>query len=182
MADYITIIHTIQKEIDKRFKNRLLWNDDEAVTQLFRVYHTAIYQQIHTTLAPQGTEKTEKELREVISKYVIGYTDTKSGITHIGSLSPLRAKLEQVSKAKSSRSEYIQRYLELYDDFMALASFRSYKHYCIYMQTEFDFTLWQDTQNVFDGYWYYAGRMVLDGSVKFLEKQLPTGFGKSLSD
>jgi hypothetical protein len=50
------------------------------------------------------------------------------------------------------------------------------------MQTEFDFTLWQDTQNVFDGYWYYAGRMVLDGSVKFLEKQLPTGFGKSLSD
>lgn len=182
MADYITIIHTIQKEIDKRFKNRLLWNDDEAVTQLFRVYHTAIYQQIHTTLAPQGTAKTEKELREVISKYVIGYTDTKSGITHIGSLSPLRAKLEQVSKAKSSRSEYIQRYLELYDDFMALASFRSYKHYCIYMQTEFDFTLWQDTQNVFDGYWYYAGRMVLDGSVKFLEKQLPTGFGKSLSD
>ena len=182
MADYITIIHTIQKEIDKRFKNRLLWNDDEAVTQLFRVYHTAIYQQIHTTLAPQGTAKTEKELREVISKYVIGYTDTKSGITHIGSLSPLRAKLEQVSKAKLSRSEYIQRYLELYDDFMALASFRSYKHYCIYMQTEFDFTLWQDTQNVFDGYWYYAGRMVLDGSVKFLEKQLPTGFGKSLSD
>lgn len=182
MADYITIIHTIQKEIDKRFKNRLLWNDDEAVTQLFRVYHTAIYQQIHTTLAPQGTAKTEKELREVISKYVIGYTDTKSGITHIGSLSPLRAKLEQVSKAKSARSEYIQRYLELYDDFMALASFRSYKHYCIYMQTEFDFTLWQDTQNVFDGYWYYAGRMVLDGSVKFLEKQLPTGFGKSLSD
>lgn len=182
MADYINIIHTVQKEIDKRFKNRLLWNDDEAVTQLFRVYHTAIYQQIHTTLAPQGTAKTEKELREVISKYVIGYTDTKSGITHIGSLSPLRAKLEQVSKAKSSRSEYIQRYLELYDDFMALASFRSYKHYCIYMQTEFDFTLWQDTQNVFDGYWYYAGRMVLDGSVKFLEKQLPTGFGKSLSD
>ena len=182
MADYINIIHTIQKEIDKRFKNRLLWNDDEAVTQLFRVYHTAIYQQIHTTLAPQGTAKTEKELREVISKYVIGYTDTKSGITHIGSLSPLRAKLEQVSKAKSARSEYVQRYLELYDDFMALASFRSYKHYCIYMQTEFDFTLWQDTQNVFDGYWYYAGRMVLDGSVKFLEKQLPTGFGKSLSD
>lgn len=182
MADYINIIHTVQKEIDKRFKNRLLWNDDEAVTQLFRVYHTAIYQQIHTALAPQRTQSAEKELREVISKYVIGYTDTKSGITHIGSLSPLRAKLEQVSKAKSSRSEYIQRYLELYDDFMALASFRSYKHYCIYMQTEFDFTLWQDTQNVFDGYWYYAGRMVLDGSVKFLEKQLPTGFGKSLSD
>ena len=182
MSDYNSIIHTIQKEIDKRFKNRLLWNDDEVVTQLFRVYHSAIYQQIHTVLAPQKTTKAEKELRETIAKYVIGYTDSKVGITYIGCLSPIRAKLEQISKSKSARHEFTQRYLELYEDFMALASFRSYKHYCIYMQTEFNFTLWQDTQNVFEGYWHFAGRMVLDGSVKFLEKQLPTGFGKSLSD
>ena len=182
MNDYIKVIYTVQKEVDKLFKSVTEWKDDEKITQLLRLYHTAIYQQIHNVLVKEKTERAEKEIRDIIAKYVIGYTDKKNNITHIGCLSPIRSKLEQVSRAKSGRKEYIQRYLELYDDFMALASFRSYKHYCIYMQSEFDFTLWQDTQNVFEGYWYYVGKMVLDGSVKFIEKQLPTGFGKSLSD
>ena len=57
------------------------------------------------------------------------------------------------------------------DDFMALASFRSMKHYFLYMQQVFNFTLWEDTLNCFEGYLYYGGRMVLDGEVVFLEKQ-----------
>jgi hypothetical protein len=181
--DYMPIIVACEKEINALFKSKG-WYDDEKTTRLLDLYKTAIHQQIHSVLASQRNEEAEKQIRDIIAKYVIGYTDKKKKITHIGSINPIRSKLVQISNNTNSRNEFIARYIELYDDFMALASFRSYKHFCLYMQSTFGegFTLWEDTQNCFDGYWFYATKMVLDGSVKFLEKQLPTGFGKSLSD
>ena len=176
--DYGEIIQTIYNEIERLFKSSKLWSqEDEKITQLFALLKEAVWQQVHSVLVPQKTEKSEKEIREILAKYVVGYPN-KKGANYIGALSPIRAKLVQIGKNKKARNEYLARYLELYDDFMALASFRSMKHYFLYMQQVFDFTLWEDTQNCFDGYWFYAGRMVLDGEVKFIEKQCPTGFGK----
>lgn len=179
--DYSVLIKECAKQIGILFNGKG-WQDDEKVTRLLSVYHSAIYQQIHNVLVAQKTEKAEKEIRDLIAKHVIGYVDKKKKITYIGSINPIKAKLVQINKSKKTSSEFIARYLDLYDSFMALAAFRSYKHYCIFMQSVFGFTLWEDTQNCFDGYWYYASKMVLDGEVKFLEKQLPTGYGKSLSD
>lgn len=179
--DYSALIKECSKQINILF-NSPEWKNDEKVSRLLSVYHSAIYQQIHSVLVPLKTIKAEKEIRDLIAKHVIGYVDKKNKVTYIGSINPIKAKLAQINKSKNTSSEFIARYLELYDDFMALASFRSYKHYCIFMQSCFGFTLWEDTQNCFDGYWYYATKMVLDGEVKFLEKQLPTGYGKSLSD
>lgn len=180
--DYMAIIQTVQKAIEKLFKSSKDWSqEDEKITQLFALLKEAVWQQVHSALVPQKTDKSEKEIRDILAKYVVGYPN-KKGANYIGALSPIRAKLVQIGKNKKARNEYLARYLELYDDFMALASFRSMKHYFLYMQQVFDFTIWEDTQNCFDGYWFYAGRMVLDGEVKFIEKQCPTGFGKSASD
>lgn len=178
-TDYGSVIKECAKQINVLFKGKG-WTDDEKVTRLFDIYHKAIWSQIHNVLVPQKTTKSEKEIRDIIAKYVIGCTKNKTA--YIGAIQPIRAKLGQISKNKKTSNEFIARYLEIYDNFMALASFRSFKHYCLYMQPVFGFTLWEDTQNCFDGYWYYANKMVLDGEVKFLEKQLPTGYGKSLSD
>lgn len=180
--DYGEIIQTIYNEIERLFKSSKLWaQEDEKITQLFALLKEAVWQQVHSVLVPQKTEKSENEIREILAKYVVGYPN-KKGANYIGALSPIRSKLVQIGKNKKARNEYLARYLELYDDFMALASFRSMKHYFLYMQQVFDFTLWEDTQNCFDGYWFYAGRMVLDGEVKFIEKQCPTGLGKSIGD
>lgn len=178
-TDYGSLIKECAKQINTLMK-RKEWSDDEKVTRLFDVLHRAIYQQIHGVLVVQETAKAETEIRSILAKYVIGYT--KGNNSYIGVLQPLKSKIAQVSKRKKTSQEFIERYIELYDDFMALASFRSFKHYCLYMQSVFGFTLWEDTQNCFDGYWYYANKMVLDGEINFLEKQLPTGYGKSLSD
>lgn len=180
-SDYGKIIKDLAKEIDRLFKGKD-WGNDEVVTQILEIYKEAIYQQVHCYLAPQKTAKSEKEIRDILAKYVIGYTDKAKKVNYIGAINPIRAKLAQLSKSRKLKEEYLSRYLDLYDDFMALAAFRSYKYYCIFMQPCFGFTLWEDTQNCFEGYWYYANKMVLDGEVKFLEKQLPTGFGKSISD
>ena len=178
-TDYLSLIKECAKRIGKLIKSKD-WRNDEMVTQLFYIYYTAIYNQIHNVLVEQKTAKAEKEIREILAKHVIGYT--KKGSVHIGAINPLTAKIVQIRQNKKINAEFAERYIELYDNFMALASFRSYKHFCLYMQPVFGFTLWEDTQNCFDGYWYYANKMVLDGEVKFLEKQLPTGYGKSLSD
>lgn len=178
-TDYGSVIKECAKQINMLFKGKG-WTDDEKVTRLFDIYHKAIWSQIHNVLIPQKTDKAEKQVRDILAKYVIGCTKNKT--VYMGAIQPIRAKISQISKAKKTSNEFIARYLELYDDFMALASFRSFKHYCLYMQSVFGFTLWEDTQNCFDGYWFYANKMVLDGEIKFLEKQLPTGYGKSLSD
>lgn len=178
-TDYGSVIKECAKQIDMLFKGKG-WTDDEKVTRLFDIYHKAIWSQIHNVLIPQKTDKAEKQVRDILAKYVIGCTKSKT--VYMGAIQPIRAKISQISKSKKTSNEFIARYLELYDDFMALASFRSFKHYCLYMQSVFGFTLWEDTQNCFDGYWFYANKMVLDGEIKFLEKQLPTGYGKSLSD
>lgn len=178
-TDYGSVIKECAKQINVLFKGKG-WTDDEKVTRLFDIYHKAIWSQIHNVLIPQKTDKAEKQVRDILAKYVIGCTKNK--VAYMGAIQPIRAKISQISKSKKTSNEFIARYLEIYDDFMALASFRSFKHYCLYMQSVFGFTLWEDTQNCFDGYWYYANKMVLDGEIKFLEKQLPTGYGKSLSD
>lgn len=183
VRDYTDVIKAVYKEIEKLFKSPKSWDaEDEKIIQLYSVLKEAVFEQVHSVLVPQKTASSEKELRDILAKYVIGYTDNRKGVNFIGAISPIRAKLVQLKKKKAARSEYIARYLDLYDDFMALAAFRSMKHYFLYMQQVFAFTLWEDTINCFEGYLYYGGRMVLDGEVKFIEKQCPTGFGKSLSD
>jgi predicted phage terminase large subunit-like protein len=181
--DYTKVIETVYKEIEKIFKVCKSWEQEDAkIVQLYALLREAVYQQVHNVLVPQKTEESEKQIRDILAKYVIGYTEKKKSVSFIGALSPIRAKLIQMNKNKRARNEYLARYLELYDDFMALASFRSLKHFALYMQQVFNFTLWEDTLNCFEGYWYYAGRMVLDKEVKFIEKQCPTGYGKSVSD
>lgn len=177
-TDYTPIIKDCERQLKKMFGGRA-WTDDEKVTRLFTVYYQAIYEQVHTVLAPMKTPEAEKAIRDILARNVIGYVDTNIKKTYIGCINPLKAKLRQITqKNKALRAEYIERYLELYNNFMALAAFRSFKHYCLFMQSEFGFTLWEDTQHLFEGYWYYANKMVLDGKVNFLEKQMPTGFGK----
>ena len=65
-----------------------------------------------------------------------------------------------------------------------MAAFRSLKHFALYM--EWDKTdrecVWKHNMNCFAGFWYWANAAVLDGKVKFIEKQCPTGYGKSYSD
>ena len=181
-GDYGKLIKACAENIDKLFYGKKTWEDDETITQLYGILLTALQQQVHGVLAVADTKDGEKQIRELLAKYVIGFVDKRNKRTYIGAINPIRSKLAQLNKSKKASAEYLARYLDLYDGFMALAAFRSYKHFCLYMQPCFGFTLWEDTQNCFDGYWYYANKMVLDGEVKFLEKQLPTGYGKSISD
>ena len=195
ITDYGIYIKSIHREIEARSGNAK-WSDDEWVISTFCDLRDCIRAQIHDVLVPIGTAESEREIRDILSKYVIGYADKRKKVAYQGAIELIESKIakidmenrkikrvtaDQMAKIKR-KLEIEDRYKELKDDFMALASFRSMKHYFLYMQKVYNFTLWEDTLNCFEGYFYYGGRMVLDGEVKFIEKQCPTGFGKSVSD
>lgn len=196
ITDYGKYIKAIYQELDKRSKNAKLWNNDDEILQILQEYKNCIYEQIHSILAPIKTKKSEEEIRDIISKYVIGYPDKKKGVVYQGAIDWVDSKLgklkQEIGKVRRLTAEQMQkfklrleiqeRYKELKDDFMALASFRSLKHFALYTQSVFNFTIWEDNLNCFEGYWFYAGRMVNDGEVKFIEAQCPTGYGKSIKD
>lgn len=184
-VSYQEVIDRIAEKLSELEFDVELWNNNALLAQLFTAYKTAIYARIHTELAPLNTDESEAEIREILSKNVIGYTQkgfAKKAVRYIGSISPLKLKIAEFLKAKSM-SPYLSKFIDLLDDFMALASFRSFKHFCQYLERPaFGIDLWKNNERAFSGYWFYMNRMVLDGEVNFLEKQLPTGTGKSLSD
>lgn len=176
-SNYVIIIKSIAKSLPK------FWKDDSKTIELLQTYHQCLHYQIHSELVPLKSAEAEADIRELLAKYVVGYTDNKTKIVYPCIMDMIQSKIVQLCKNTDIRRENVARYTELYDDFMALASFRSYKHFCQYVEKPvFGIDLWKNNERAFTGYWFYANKMVLDGTVKFLEKQLPTGTGKSLSD
>lgn len=184
--DYSIVIQKAYREIEKLFKSQKAWSQcDSKIIEILTILKTAIYEQVHNVLVPQRTEKTEKEVRDILAKYVIG--DKKKDAVFIGVIRPLKAKLVQMDKNKKARREYLDRYLELYDDFMALASFRSFKHYCLYFEEVYapaDKKIWvhAEKHGIAEGMWYCFGSMVLRGDFKTMFKQTPTGYFKTYSN
>lgn len=195
-ADYYKIIKKSAEALNKLIKTKE-WKNEQSILDKYEFLYKICYKQIHSILVPQRKQSAEMQIREIIAKYIIGYTDTKENVTYIGALKPIETKAKQLQKNKALNREFLARYLALYDNFMALASFRSLEHFALYIeQCSMKETAIQDdigvsggdnriianTRDIFSGWYYYANKMVLDGSVKFIEKQLPTSYGKSYSD
>lgn len=200
ITDYTKYIKAIYRDLEKRSRGKL-WNDDEQVISILQEYKFAIYNQIHKILVPQNTESSEKQIRDIISRYVIGYTDTKKGVSFIGALDFIKSKLAKLDKEFSKikrvseeqrrnikiKMEILDRYEQLKDDFMAIASFRSFKHFCLYFEEVYapqDKKIWvhAEKHGIADGLWYCFGRMALTGEFKTMFKQTPTGYFKTYSN
>lgn len=184
--DYTGVIKSCAKEIGRLFEGSG-WKDDEKVTQLFSVYKEAIHTQIHSVLVPKRNKQAEKEILDIIAKYVIGYVDRKNKLNYIGSIRPIKAKIAQIGKSKKINQEFLSRYVELYDDFMALASFRSFKYYCLYFEESYapdDKKIWcyAEKHGIADGMWHCFNNMVIRGEYHTMFKQTPTGYFKTYSN
>lgn len=185
-TDYLEAIVSCSKWIDK-YIGRKEWTNDKDVTDLLVNYYHAIYAQIHYVLLPQKTDKAEEQIRDILAKYVVGYTDKKKGKNYIGIIDPLKGKLHQITAKKILKDEYIARYYELYDNFMALASFRSFKHFCLYLEECYapkDKIIWKycEKHGLAEGMWHCLTNMVTRGMYKTLFKQTPTGYFKTYSN
>lgn len=172
---------------EMRKTKKYLSNDEYVIAVCDSLYKT-MYSQIHYYLANLRDNEGESEIREHIG-YVLEYVlpTLKDKLKHINAV----AKKVKTQKFTEENKEHLQKlqeyyatYGKIYEDFFALSAFRNIQNFALYMEwgmPEND-KVWKYNLNCFKGFWHYADKMVLDGTVKYLEKQCPTGFGKSYAD
>lgn len=165
-------------------------NNDNAIIKLLSAMSEMYRYQIHEYLVPQESVSAEKQIRQYVKDIICDILPIVE--TKIRVISNTLAKYGRMSATKRSAilddikslEENRKKYLVLLDDFYALASFRSLKHFALYM--EFDKPdsqkVWKHAMGCFESFYFYANSMILDGKVKRITKSFPVGYGKSFSD
>ena len=165
-------------------------NNDNAIIKLLSAMSEMYRYQIHEYLVPQESVSGEKQIRQYVKDVIcniLPIVESKIRVlTHkidVLNRKP-SAKRALVLDEIKSLEENRKKYLVLLDDFYALASFRSLKHFALYM--EFDKPdsqkVWKHAMGCFESFYFYANSMILDGKVKRITKSFPVGYGKSFSD
>ena len=169
-------------------KNAKYLDSDEYVLAVSDNLYRTMHSQIHGYLAQLRDNEGEDEIRkhiEYVCKFVLPTLRDK-----LKKMAVLADKLKKEKFTEENRArllkleEYYSEYGILYENFYALSAFRNIEHFALYMEwgmPEND-KVWKYNLNCFKGFWYYADKMVLDGTVKYLEKQCPVGYGKSFAD
>lgn len=169
-------------------KNAKYLDSDEYVLAVSDNLYRTMHSQIHGYLAQLRDNEGEDEIRkhiEYVCKFVLPTLRDKIKKTVVLADKLKKEKFTEENKARLLKlQENYASYGKLYENFYALSAFRNIEHFALYMEwgmPEND-KVWKYNLNCFKGFWYYADKMVLDGTVKYLEKQCPVGYGKSFAD
>lgn len=184
-SDYLTAIEELQKSLDTICNTKKMWANDELVINVLTAYYHAIYNEVHNVLAlDKRHPESEQKIREILAYNVIGAKPKQGKKAFLGAMQVIETKIMQIKSAKKVNSTMLISYNKLYDDYYALAAFRSLKHFATYMEWDLppDKRIFNMTLNCFGGYWYYANQAVLDNSWNKIFSQAPTGYGKSYKD
>lgn len=180
-------------ELRKVRRTKALYDDEKSVYWLEERRYKAYYQQIHDYLAPKGTDDAEKEIREHIRTITLFDLDTcKAKRDRCYKALAVYEKRKDI-KNQMLCFEYFQKWCALYEQFFALVAFRSLEHFALFMEWDKPNSdkMWEHSIDTFKdggysgctkGFFYYANKMVLSDEVKYIQKQLPTNYGKSYSD
>lgn len=174
-------------------KSKELFSRESDLLELEKQRYSLCYSQIHEYLAPKKSKDGEQEIREhikVIHQLDLPVCEVK--------IDRFRSAITAYEKRKDDKNvelcyQYLQEWLQLYEDFYALVAFRSLEHWALFSEWDKSANdkFWKYSIDTFGdsgysgctkGFFYYGNQMVLDNKIKFLQKQMPTAFGKSFSD
>ena len=172
--DYGSSIKEYITAINNYYSDRQTRSNHSEIIELLDILYSITRSQIHETLIPKRSIKGEKEIRNIV----------KSIITKI--LPIIENKITYLANNLSNKvnKEYIKEFTRLYDDFMSIAAFRSFKHFCLYMDFEKgrDDKVWIYSGKSMAGLLYYTNKMILDDDVNLIRLSCPTGYGKTYSE
>ena len=167
-------------------KERKYYDNDEYVLAICDNLYNSMHTQIHDYLALLPDKEGEKEIREdidYVEKFVLPTlrNKVKATLAKINKVKAQKTTDKQKQLLDTLKKSYIA-YGKFYEDFFALSAFRNIENFALYMEWGLpeEEKVWKYNLNCFKGFWYYANKMVLDGTVKILEKQCPIGYGKCI--
>lgn len=205
-TDYSKEIEEYEKILRKFCSRPSLYNNNE--NELFRLEATRyslLFEQIHEYYAELDTDETERSIQKLIkSIFVLDINVCKSKMDTF-----LQAATKYQDKSKNKKlTEYLKKQYEekavayygfykkweqLHYDFLALVAFRSLEHFALLWEYNFkdkekifEYSIDPNNDNGFTGvnkpFLYYFNQMVLQKDLRFISKQMPTGYGKSLTN
>lgn len=148
-------------------------DNDEPIIALLKLMCATLTDEIYYYLPTLPNRSGEPKIRAYI-KDIVGLV-----------LPVLKSKIKKYYNPRSDQERiYLKEYTDLYDDFYAICASRSLEMFVLYMEWDlpdkdkvFTYNL-----NCFHGFWYYANKMILDGTIKNIVERCPTGYGKSYSN
>ena len=176
IGEYSQVAEKMRKDCDM----------SESMVELVSDMAKMLKFEIHEYLNSLSTPEAEAKIRDYVKfSHSVLLPLIEAKILHnkkrIDKIGNMKYGLAQIP---DDMQEEMKRCMEIRDDIYALIAFRSLKHLALFMEEDkpLDEQDWHNAGTLFDGLWFHANRMILDGTVQFLMKQMPTGFGKSYSD
>ncbi len=157
-------------------KEPKLYMNEKLCHQFVRDFEKLLYDTIHNELAPyKDIEENEKKIRtycKYIIKYLLPFCNKKIKILH----NELQTEEYEFDELKN---QMLNNWVLLEDDLYALASFRSLKHFAFYIERGNKKKVWAKTMPIFEQYFYYTNKMILNGDMKMIRASYFPGAGKT---
>ncbi len=165
MEEHYKTFVSMQKNLDVLLKKKELYSNETLFYNFIKDFKTLIYDNIYGILEPnRELDDNEKYIRLYV-QFVIK------------KLLPIcNIKIKQFMESKS---ENLHNWIELEDDLYAIAACRSIKHFAYYIERGVPKKIWRDTMCIFESFYHYASKMVLNSSVDLIRASYFPGAGKT---
>ena len=157
-------------------KTPKLYLNEELIYSFVNDFKSFLYEQIHKVLAPnRDIENNELKIRaycKYIAKNLLPIANKKIESLHNDSKNKNNNNLEYTN-------QMLEKWVLLEDDLFALVSFRSLKHFAIYIERGTKKKVWAKTMVLFESSFYYANKMILDYQIDLIRASFFPGAGKT---
>ena len=158
-------------------KTPKLYLDENLIYSFVNDYKCLLYDIIHKQLAPnKEVEENEKLIRNYCS-----YICKNLLPIAVKKINSLQKEIIKNDNNLEYAKQMLEKWVLLEDDLYALVSFRSLKHFAFYIdRIKADKKkVWIKTMPLFESYFYYANKMVLDGEMNLIRASYFPGAGKT---
>ena len=177
MQDTKDIVRKMHENLKILIKTPKLYLDENLIYSFVKDYKNLLYDIIHNQLAPNKELKdNEMQIRKYckyIEKNLLPIATKK--------ITSLQKEIQKNDENLDYAKQMMHKWVLLEDDLYALVSFRSLKHFAFYIdriKTDKK-KVWTKTMPLFESYFYYANKMVLDGEMNLIRASYFPGAGKT---
>lgn len=162
----------IKKYENEYLKSKVLFNDDKSATGFFefmKYFKDWLYESIHNFLTPN---KYDNNFEITIRTYC-NYIKNKI-------LPVCNAKIKHYSQSNiADKHIYLNKWLDLEDDFYALACYRDLRMTALYLERGKSEKLWSKTIHLFENFFDYSQRLVFGEKIETIRASYFPGAGKT---
>ena len=172
LSDNQNIFKQFTKKYSELLKNKEVFNDDISETGFYsfmRYFKDWLYESIHNLLSKNKYEISFEKTIRIYCNYI------KDKIIPVCNAKILYYR----QKKKIDWHVYLSKWLDLEDDFYALACYRNLKMTALYLDRDKNNGLWKKTIHLFENFFDYCQRLVFGEKIETIRASYFPGAGKT---